>query len=152
MVTNGSKGHELRRPPLARSGPAAGRLALLLAALALAPGCLIFGRQQTDQPVEGAKVIQVKKGMTKAQVTEILGSPQEILFSNKALDPLREHAYIYEYKVQKGTAIFLGIVNFGNLDQKRDRAIVFFDDGERVSNVSSSLHGGEARYGFPFGR
>jgi outer membrane protein assembly factor BamE (lipoprotein component of BamABCDE complex) len=152
MVKNGSKGPEIRRPPLSRSGPAAGRLALLLALLALAPGCLIFGRQQTDQPVEWAKVVQVQKGMTKAQVTELLGSPQEILFSNKAHDPLQEHAFIYEYIVQKGTVIFLGIVNFGNLDQKKDRAIVFFDDGERVSNVSSSLHGSDARYGFPFGR
>jgi outer membrane protein assembly factor BamE (lipoprotein component of BamABCDE complex) len=151
MVTNGSKG-ELRRRSAARPGPAAARLALLLALLALAPGCLIFGRQQKDQPIQGAKVLQVQKGMTKAQVTELLGSPQEILFSNKALDPLREHAYIYEYTVQKGTAIFLGIVNFGNLDQKRDRTIVFFDDDERVSNVASSLRGMDARYGFPFGR
>ena len=127
--------------------------ALLLGAVLLgAPGCAVFGRRQTDQPVVPENVSKVEKGMSKEQVMDLLGSPQEIVFSNKALDPLREHAYIYEYKVEKGTAIFFGIVNFGNLDAKRDRVIVFFGDDEKVSTVGKSYYGKEARYGFPFGR
>ncbi len=125
---------------------------LIILALATSSGCAIFGRQQTDQPIPAESVAKVQKGMTKSQVTEILGAPHEIIFSNKALDPLREHAYIYEYKVQKATAIFLVAVNFGNLDEKRDRVVVFFDENERVSNVSKSLNGEKSSYGFPFGR
>jgi len=128
-------------------------LSLFLGLVALAsPGCAVMARRQTDQPVLAEKVDSVQRGMTKNQVTDILGAPQEIIFSNKEHDPLREHAYVYEYKVDVGTAIFFGVVNFGNLDAKRDRAVVFFGEDARVSNVAKSLHGAEARYGFPFGR
>ncbi len=145
MGTNGSKGRE----GIPGAGPGAALVAGVLLAL---PGCLILGRQQTDQPVVPEKVAQVQKGMTKDQVTDLLGAPQEIIFSNKALDPLREHAYVYEYKAQKATAIFLGVVNFGNLDSKRDRVVVFFGEDGKVINVGQSLYGKSARYGFPFGR
>ena len=134
---------------------ARGRIRLLAGLLALLPvvqGCVVFGRTQKDHRLEPDKISQVQKGMTKEQVTNILGAPQEIIFSNKEHDPLREHAYIFEYNVQKGTAIVLGLVNFGNLDEKRDRAIVFFGQDDRVINVASSLYGEQAGYGFPFGR
>ncbi len=125
---------------------------VLLAVLAGVQGCVVFGRRQTDQPIVPERLAQVEKGMTKNQVTDLLGAPQEIVFSNKQHDPLREHAYIYEYKIERGTAILFGVVNFGNLDDKRDRAIVFFGDDDKVSNVAASLHGDQARFGFPFGR
>jgi outer membrane protein assembly factor BamE (lipoprotein component of BamABCDE complex) len=127
-------------------------LAVLLALLPVAQGCVVFGRTQKDHRIEADRVSQVQKGMTKEQVTTILGAPQEIIFSNKEHDPLREHAYVFEYNVQKGTAIVLGLVNFGNLDEKRDRAIVFFGQDDRVINVAHSLRGEQAGYGFPFGR
>ena len=142
-ATPGSKVRKLRAAALC----AAGALSL-----SLFSGCAILGRQQTDQPIPPEKVAQVKKGMTKSQVTEILGAPQEIIFSNKEHDPLREHAYVYEYKVQVGTAIFLIPVNFGNLDMKRDRCLVFFDEQGQVANVAATLRAADARYGFPFGR
>ena len=115
-------------------------------------GCAVLGRQQTDQPVLADNVNRIEKGMTKTQVTDILGAPQEIIFSNKEHDPLTEFAYVFEYKVELGTAIFFGIVNFGNLDEKRDRAIVFFADDGTVRNVAQSLYGDQASYGFPFGK
>ena len=126
--------------------------ALLLAVISTLPGCMIMARQQTDQPLSAESVEQLSPGMTKRQVTDLLGAPQEIVFSNREHDPLREHAYIYEYKQAAGTAIFFLVVNFGNLDTKRDRVVVFFDEEDRVSNVGSSLYGHEARYGFPFGK
>ena len=136
--------------------PSPGRIArfaaLGLCCVLAAPGCAILARTQTDHPIPPEKVAKIEKGMNKAQVTDLLGAPQEIIFSNKALDPLREHAYVYEYKVQKGTAIFLGIVNFGNLDSKRDRVVVFFGEDGKVINVAKSLYGKSTRYGFPFGR
>jgi outer membrane protein assembly factor BamE (lipoprotein component of BamABCDE complex) len=111
-----------------------------------------MARRQTDQPIPAERVAKVEKGMTKNQVTDILGAPQEIIFSNKEHDPLREHAYVYQYSVEVGTAIFFGAVNFGNLDQKRDRAIVFFGEDGKVANVAQSLRAADAHYGFPFGR
>ena len=145
-ATPGSKAPEGCRFPIRN-------LLVLLAVLALAgPGCAILGRRQYDQPISPEAVAKVEKGMTKAQVTELLGSPQEIIFSNKMHDPLREYAYIFEFKVQYATAIFFLVVNFGNMDEKRDRAIVFFGDDEKVSHVSKSLCAKQAGYGFPFGR
>ena len=128
------------------------RFFVLLIFLLSLPGCLIFARRQTDQPLNAEAVTLVKSGMTKNEVTDKLGAPVEILFSNKEHDPLREHAYIYEYKVDAGTALFFGIVNFGNLDSKRDRVVVFFNDAGKVSYVGKSLKGEDASFGFPFGK
>ncbi len=152
MDMPGSKGRNVPSPFRSSRGGPALSLAALLGLLLAVQGCVVFGRTQIDHPVPADKIAQVKKGMTKDQVTGILGAPQEIIFSNKEHDPLREHAYVFEYKVQKGTAILLGIVGFGNLDQKRDRAIVFFGEDGKVINVAQSLHGEQAGYGFPFGR
>lgn len=128
------------------------RLAILLGMIGALSSCLVMGRRQTDQPINANNVSQVKMGMSRHEVTDILGAPQEIIFSNKEHDPLREHAYVYEYERQAGTAIFFLVVNFGNLDTKHDRVVVFFDDDGKVSNVGSSLDGDQARYGFPFGK
>lgn len=127
-------------------------LAVLLALPPLASGCAVLGRQQVDHPIAIEDVDRIEVGMASSQVTDILGAPQEILFSNKEHDPLREHAYIYEYEKRAGTAIFFGVVNFGNLDTKRDRVVVFFDEAGRVSNVGASVYGQDAAFGFPFGK
>jgi outer membrane protein assembly factor BamE (lipoprotein component of BamABCDE complex) len=130
-------------------------LALFLCALPLLgtlSGCLIFGRQQKEHHIEPEKLAQVKKGMSKDQVTELLGAPQEIIFSNKALDPLVEHAYVYEYEVTHYTAISLAIVNFGNMDSKKDRVLVFLDPAGNVDHVGSSLYADQSAFNFPFGK
>ena len=123
-----------------------------LAALLATSGCAALGRQQKDHRLDAESVAKVQKGMTKAEVTGILGAPQEIIFSNKALDPLREHAYVFEHTTTLYTAIFFAFINFGNYDEKRDRVLVFFDDQGRVENVGASLRAKDAEYGFPFGR
>ena len=121
-------------------------------AAALLAGCAIFGRQQKDHHIDPAAVAKVKKGMSKQEVTTLLGAPQEIIFSNKEHDPLREHAYVFEHTTAIYTAIVLAIVNFGNMDEKRERVMVFFDDQGKVDHLGVSLHALEAAYGFPFGR
>lgn len=143
MAIPGSKGREPVSPVLG---------GILLALLCSGSGCAVLARQQADQPVAAEQVAKVEVGMTKSQVTDLLGTPQEIIYSNKEHDPLREHAYLFEYSVDKGTAIFFAVVNFGNLDKKRDRVMVFFDDNGRVQNVARSFNASRARYGFPFGR
>ena len=127
-------------------------LGATLACVLLLAGCAVMGRQQKDNPVDGLQVRQVRKGMTKGQVTELLGAPHEIIFSNREHDPLREHAYIYEHAVTKYTGLVFGIINFGNVDQKKDRVVVFFDQDGLVDNVGASLFSEESSYGFPFGK
>lgn len=117
----------------------------------LLQGCMVFGRRKVDQPISAEALSQVKKGTTKTEVVKLLGAPQEILFSNKALDPLREHAYIYEHSNQKATLLSLAILTFGNFDDKDDRVVVFFDDNDLVARVGASLQAEQASFGFPFG-
>lgn len=115
-------------------------------------GCAVFGRQQVDHRIDGHAVQKIQKGMTKEEVTNLLGAPQEIIFSNKMHDPLREHAYVFEHTTTKYTGIVLALVNFGNMDEKRDRVLVFFDEDGKVTHVGASLRADTAEYGFPFGQ
>ncbi len=124
---------------------------LLILAGSLLPGCALMGREQVDKSIKPESVAQVKKGMAKEEVTSILGAPQDIIFSNKEHDPLREHAYVFTHRKTKYTAIFLALISFGNMDQKSDRVVVFFDEEGKVAHVGSSLDADRAAYGFPFG-
>lgn len=126
-------------------------ISFTLVATATTPGCAVLGRQQKQNPLAAERVTQLQKGMTRAQVVELLGTPDEILFSNREHDPLQEHAYIYEHTVTKYTGITFGVISFGNSDEKKDRTIVFFDDAGRVEAVGASFHSDDASYGFPFG-
>jgi len=124
----------------------------LASAAAFLSGCAVLGRQQVDHRIDEHALQKIQKGMTKEEVTNLLGAPQEIIFSNKMHDPLREHAYVFEHTTTRYTAILLAFVNFGNMDEKRDRVLVFFDDDGKVSHVGASLKADTADYGFPFGQ
>jgi outer membrane protein assembly factor BamE (lipoprotein component of BamABCDE complex) len=117
-----------------------------------AAGCAVLGRQQKDHRIDAEAVMKVQKGMSKEDVVNLLGAPTEIIFSNKALDPLREHALVFEQVTTKYTGIVLLFMNFGNSDEKRDRVLVFLDDNGKVDHVGASLKAEQAEYGFPFGR
>ena len=116
------------------------------------PGCAVLGRQQKDHRIDPQALSKIKKGMSKEEVTNLLGAPQDIIFSNKQHDPLREHAYVFEHMTTKYTALAFAIINFGNSDEKRDRVLVFFDEDGKVNHVGASLYADSAEYGFPFGR
>ncbi len=129
------------------------RLLVLLALVAaLMPGCAVLGRQQKDSHIQPETVSQVKKGMSKEEVTALLGAPQEIIFSNREHDPLREHAYIFTHTTTLYTGIFLALISFGNADEKSDRVVVFFDADGKVEHVGATLAADSADHGFPFGR
>lgn len=117
----------------------------------LMPGCAVMGRRQVDHPIDREALAKVEPGMSKAEVTRLLGAPTEIIFSNKALDPLVEHAYVYEYENAHYTGIVFVLVNFGNMDEKRDRVIVWLTPDGKVEHVGSSLKARDSGYGFPFG-
>lgn len=135
-------------PSLARSL----LVALCLASLALSSGCAVMGRQQQNQPIDPVAVASVKPGMSRAQVTDLLGAPREILFIRKDNDPVRELAYVFEYTTTLYTGVVFAFLNFGNSDQKQDRVVVFLDEEGNVAHVGASLEGDRAAYGFPFGK
>lgn len=127
-------------------------LLMLAACLPLAAsGCAVLGRAQKDHRVSPVELEKIQKGMAKEEVTRLLGAPTEIIFSNKEHDPLREHAYVFEHTTTRYTGIVFLFLNFGNQDEKRDRAIVFFDETGKVDHVGKSLMAEKAGYGFPFG-
>ena len=46
------------------------------------PGCAVLGRQQKDHRIDPQALSKIKKGMSKEEVTNLLGAPQDIIFSN----------------------------------------------------------------------
>ena len=127
------------------------RIIVCALCVGLVSGCAIMGRQQKENPISAENVAKITKGMPKARVQEILGAPQDIIFSHKEHDPIREHAYVYEHVVAKYTGITFLILSFGNADEKKDRVLVFFDDTGNVESIGHALHAADASYGFPFG-
>lgn len=127
-------------------------LVAALAALGTGSGCAVLGRAQKDHRISPEDVAKVQKGMSKEEVTRLLGAPQEILFSNKEHDPLREHAYVFEHSTIHYTGIVFLFLNFGNQDEKRDRVVVFFDEAGKVDHVGKSLKAEDSGFGFPFGQ
>ncbi len=131
------------------------RLLLSLTVIGVLPsltGCLAFARRQVDHRLSPEAVSQITQNSTKADVTRLLGAPQEIVFSNREHDPLREHAYIYDHSTTKFSVISLALVNFGNSDEKSDRVVVFFDEAGKVTHVGATFRAEDASYGFPFGK
>jgi outer membrane protein assembly factor BamE (lipoprotein component of BamABCDE complex) len=122
----------------------------LLSCLTFA-GCAVLGRQEKDHPVSPEGIAKVQKGMTEADVTQLLGAPQEILFIHREHDPERVYAYVYENRATVYTGLAFAFINFGNVDEKRDRAVVFFDQNGQVKHVGASLYAHQASFGFPFG-
>lgn len=128
------------------------KLVLVALASSLVSGCAILGRQQIDQSISPQSVDELRVGMHRSRVTEIMGAPQDIIFSNKEHDALREHAYVFEHTKTVYTFFTVLITTFGNSDTKKDRVVVFFDDQGNVSHIGASLDADKAAYGFPFGR
>ena len=124
----------------------------LLIGSALLSGCAVMGRQQRDQRIDPEAAAKVGKGMSKEEVVQILGAPNQIEYIRKENDPVREHAYVYEHTTTKYTGVALAFINFGNSDEKRDRIVVFFDGAGKVTAVGKSLYAENADFGFPFGQ
>ncbi|MEQ8767739.1 MAG: outer membrane protein assembly factor BamE [Planctomycetota bacterium] len=126
-------------------------LGLGLLLICAAPGCFV-SRNTVDRPLDPEAIEEVKVGKTtKEQVVTLLGAPTDIIFSNKALDPLRAFAYEYSYSVTKTSGLTLIVITFLNSDTKRDHVLVFFDDDGVVSAIGSRLNAEFASYGLPFG-
>ncbi len=123
----------------------------LFVLISVGSGCAVMGRRQINQPLSAINVSKLKAGMTKAQVTELLGAPQDILFIRKDNDPVRELAYVYNHTTTKYTGVVFAFLNFGNSDENQDRVVVFLNADGIVEHIGATLEGQKTDYGFPFG-
>lgn len=128
------------------------RAAAILLPLLLA-GCFTFGRMEEESPIDPEAVARIEAGVsTKADVVQILGAPDEVIYNNREHDVLNEHAYVYRHGTRKVTAMFFGVLSFGRYDLRGDKVMVFFDPTGKVTHVASRFQADESRFGFPFGR
>ncbi len=127
------------------------RAALLVVALpALLGGCILS--QVTDgSPVDDERMMALLPGTsTRADVTRLLGPPDEIVYSNREHDPLFEKAYMYKRPRTRTTAMFLLLFSTHRSDTKHDRVAVFFDEAGIVEHIGWTLEGESAEYGMPW--
>ncbi|MEM7308461.1 MAG: hypothetical protein AAF682_17400 [Planctomycetota bacterium] len=87
---------------------------------------------------------------TRADVTRLLGPPDEVIYSNRALDPLFEQAYRYRRTRTKQTALFLLLFSSFKSDSRLDHFMVFFDESGVVEHVGTLLDREDAEYGLAF--
>jgi outer membrane protein assembly factor BamE (lipoprotein component of BamABCDE complex) len=125
--------------------------AWILASLAsLVLGCVLT--QTTDgTPLEPDAVNEIVVGeSTRADVTRLLGTPDEIVYSNREHDPLFERAFRYQRSRRKTTYFTLILFSASNSDRNSDHVVVFFDDRGVVEDVATRFDMDEPRYGKPW--
>ena len=121
--------------------------ALIVSALS---GCVLSRTTDGSSiPPQGVEGIVVGES-TRADVTRLLGPPEEVIFSNREHDPLFERVFRYEKTQTKQTAWFFIIFSYHRSDTKRDEVTVFFDGNGIVEHVGSRLDADEAEYATPF--
>ena len=116
----------------------------------LIPGCVLT--QTTDgTPLEPDAVNEIVIGeSTRADVTRLLGTPDEIVYSNREHDPLFERAFRYERTRRKTTYFTLILFSASNSDRNSDHVVVFFDDRGVVADVATRFDMDEPHYGKPW--
>ncbi len=144
-------------------------LALCGVALACGSGCFLQ-KDRTRVPLCPAAIGEIEPGATTiADVARLLGSPNEIIWSNGVTAPLDAgigagiintyvtggeklfvRAYHYRYAITKTSGFTLIVFSMVSHDTKYDDLFVFFDDAGRVTNVGASLDAAQASYS-PFG-
>ena len=108
-------------------------LALLLVCVGLLHGCYI-ARRATNESLKPDQIAQLEPGRTTAkEVVELLGAPTEVV------QLARRSAYRYDATLTKDTGLWLIVVGFYNSDTRADRLWVFFDEGNVLTHVGSTL-------------
>ena len=146
------------------------RLALALALVLAAPGC-ILGRVRDEVPIDAQAVEKIVPGVTtKQQVVALLGAPTYVndriglrvvgrpeesgegnvgpLVDELVRSPL-DHSYTYEYTDTKSASLYLLVISFTNQETRRDRVVIFFDDKGVVSHIGTSLNAKDVEFRLP---
>ena len=127
------------------------RIAALLLVACLGAGCALT--QTTDgTPLDADRIGQIVVGQsTRADVVRLLGTPEEIIYSNLEHDPLFERAFRYHRTKRRTTYFTVILFSASRADSNSDNLIVFFDDHGVVEDVGSRLDVDKPRYGPPWG-
>lgn len=126
------------------------KLVCLLALCVATSGCVLS--QATDGTSIDATTLEgITPGRsTRADVTRLLGPPDEIINAAKEHDPLFEKVFIYKRSRTRNSALFLVIFSTYRSDTKYDQVAVFFDERGVVEHVGSDVSAATASYGMPF--
>ncbi len=124
--------------PLMRANP----LTCALLALSCLPlgGCLL-SQDRVNEPIPSRAVEALQVGMSASDVVALLGAPVEVVELGQRT------AYHFEFERTKQTGLFLVVFNMSRLDARADRVWCFFDAGDRLTHVASSLDADEVAYG-----
>jgi len=138
------------------------------AALMLLPGCYLM-KVRNRKPVDEEKLAQIVPGKTTmADVAQVLGSPNEIIWSNGVATPLEisegtgvvntflaqgeqvfARAYHYRYMLEKRSGFTVIVFSTLSDDTKYDDIFVFFDNAGVVTHVGATLDSPHVSY-WPF--
>jgi hypothetical protein len=133
--------------PAMKNRPA---LLACLLCLPVASGC-VLAETTSGAGLVHAGVDTLEVGIsTREDVTRLLGPPDEIIYSNKQLDPLFERAFRYRRTKTRQTALFLLIFSTYRSETRWDHAVVFFDDSGVVEDIGLALDRDKAEYGLSF--
>ena len=121
---------------------------VLVGCLALS-GCG-FSQLSRGTPLDPGFVGQIVPGESSmADVTALLGPPDEIIYSSREHDPLEERAFRYQREVRRLTVFFMVLFGTFRSDIKYDHVMVFFDADGKVELVAQRFDGHKSRYGLP---
>lgn len=131
------------------------RTPLLLALLVLAGpglGC-VMGQTTDGTSISEAQVGQIVVGSsTRADVSRILGAPDEIIYSNLEHDPLFERAFRYHRSRRKTTFFTVIVFSTARADTNSDNVVVFFDDAGVVDDIGTRLDMDAPKFGTPWSK
>ena len=132
-------------------------------------GEVVVGPSEVVTVAEGSIGAVAPGASTIADVGRLLGSPNEIIWSNGVTAPLDAgigagvintyttggeqlfvRAYHYRYAITKTSGFTVIVFSMISHDTKYDDLFVFFDDAGRVTNVGASLNAAQVSYS-PFG-
>ena len=105
----------------------------------------VFGRQDTNEPLDAAAIRGFVPGRTTArEVVERLGAPSDVV------QLARRTAYRYDATSTKSTFLALIVVNLGNQDTRSDRLWLFFDEKDVLTHYGASFGTHRTQYSLPW--
>lgn len=119
---------------------------ILVAVLAafLCSACFI-SRDRANEPLEKQRIDALVIGQAKAaDVAAALGAPTEVVQLG------RRSAWRYDFTTQKTSGFTLIVVTFLNTDKRSDRCWLFFDEGDVLRHVGTTLDADDTRYAMPW--
>jgi hypothetical protein len=118
-------------------------LAVLLAAVSLT-GCFI-SRERANEPLQKSRIDSLVIGTSTAtEVADELGAPTEVVQLG------RRSAWRYDFTTTKTSGFTIIVLTFVNTDRRSDRCWLFFDEGDVLRHVGTTLESADTEYAMPW--